>query len=447
MSLGTISTGVNTGRNAYFIAIKVDGDKSAANQFLSANNYNTFKGAYTHVVEEDNLEEVESHLEELRNMGYDVDDSGLQEARRLISMVGEEESTSSKTLEQMADNLRETIKKVPGNQRAKMIGSLIENQLEALANEVDEAKKQSFIQDFLAFASKFWKYSLSNQMLIFYQTKGQATKVASYRKWQELGRQVQKGAQSIGIFVPMIKKVEEENQHGNVEERDKLIGFKVGNVFDISQTEPFEPGTPQYEKWKKKNPDNEPFELPDRDIWQSSDNEANEYANTLINAALAAANELGITVDQEADTGSAGGWSRGKEIAIDRNSQGTRHFSTLIHEIAHSIVHFTEDRSKLLKDTTNAEREIDAEATAYLVLKHFGLNPEHAPRYLALWKVNSKEVKARKEHIQKAVKEILTRMHNHLDNTVQAGSWYKQVKTASTVYNIKSYIRHLINEI
>lgn len=64
--------------------------------------------------------------------------------------------------------------------------------------------------------------------------KPDATQVAGYRKWQELRRQVKKGEQAIKIFVPFKKKLEDPDTG---EEKVRLIGFGVGNVFDVSQTD------------------------------------------------------------------------------------------------------------------------------------------------------------------------------------------------------------------
>jgi hypothetical protein len=51
----------------------------------------------------------------------------------------------------------------------------------------------------LKVASKFHRYSFNNQMMIFCQ-RPDATLVAGYRRWLELGRQVRKGEKGIVIF-------------------------------------------------------------------------------------------------------------------------------------------------------------------------------------------------------------------------------------------------------
>lgn len=83
--------------------------------------------------------------------------------------------------------------------------------------------------------SDFYQYSLRNCMLMLMQFPT-VSKVASYRKWQELGRQVKKGEKGIKILVPLFRK--KANSEDADEEPEKLFyACKVGNVFDIAQTE------------------------------------------------------------------------------------------------------------------------------------------------------------------------------------------------------------------
>ena len=72
-----------------------------------------------------------------------------------------------------------------------------------------------------------------------------ASNVASFQTWKKIGRQINKGEKGIKVIVPIPYKYEKEvetNQlNGNGErltETKELQGtsFKVGNVFDVSQT-------------------------------------------------------------------------------------------------------------------------------------------------------------------------------------------------------------------
>lgn len=55
---------------------------------------------------------------------------------------------------------------------------------------------------YLAFAARFHRYSANNSLLILVQRPG-ATRVAGYRRWRELGRQVRRGEEGIRILAPI----------------------------------------------------------------------------------------------------------------------------------------------------------------------------------------------------------------------------------------------------
>ena len=71
-----------------------------------------------------------------------------------------------------------------------------------------------------------------NQCLVFTQYPN-ATILGGYQQWQRAGKQVKKGSQGIGIWIPTRKKAEEDG------EEEKTRFFMV-SMFDISQTEEME---------------------------------------------------------------------------------------------------------------------------------------------------------------------------------------------------------------
>jgi hypothetical protein len=89
----------------------------------------------------------------------------------------------------------------------------------------------------LEVASRFHSYSVNNQLLIFAQ-RPDATRVAGYRAWQRLGRQVRKGEKGIAILAPCVYRTKTEPEDdGEPRELRRLRGFRVAHVFDIAQTE------------------------------------------------------------------------------------------------------------------------------------------------------------------------------------------------------------------
>src|SRR5215217_8657166 len=98
---------------------------------------------------------------------------------------------------------------------------------------------------YLAFAARFHRYSANNSLLILLQ-RPNATRVAGYRRWQELGRQVRRGEEGIRrIFAPNFRTVEDEESG---EKARILCSFKIVKVFDVSQTDPVSGAEPLPEK-------------------------------------------------------------------------------------------------------------------------------------------------------------------------------------------------------
>jgi len=104
-------------------------------------------------------------------------------------------------------------------------------------------------------AAKFHSYSLGNLLLIGAQAP-QATRVAGFRTWQSLGRQVRKGERGIAILAPCTYRPKTADQAEpaapagqepatscsggaapDAGGKKQVRGFRVAHVFDIQQTE------------------------------------------------------------------------------------------------------------------------------------------------------------------------------------------------------------------
>ena len=105
--------------------------------------------------------------------------------------------------------------------------------LERLNAGVTELLDSQTWRDALKFKAKFHSYSFNNALLIYLQ-RPDATLVAGYRRWQELGRQVRKGETSLAILAPIVCKVTEKD---NCEEERRVVGFRSARVFDVLQTD------------------------------------------------------------------------------------------------------------------------------------------------------------------------------------------------------------------
>lgn len=342
--------------------------------------------------------EVRMELEKLgvNLSGYDTINEPPQQ-QDPISQTTEEPSKADETLEKMHSELEKVL---TSDKKAQSLIDSIEKMIEQVANSTDEAAKQSFIRNFLDFAGRFYNYSLHNQILIWIQSKGRAQYVAGARQWeQKFGRTVKDWGSAISILAPAKSKKEIENpQTGEKELRERMY-FITRSVYDVTSTAPI-PGHPKS------------FEPVSRKDWSKDSNEEVEGIKKLTDALGEWAKEQGITVGEEEMGTEKGGYSAGGRVAINDKFKGINMFSTYVHEIAHELLHW---KDKEGKHSTSQQKEIDAETTAYIVLKHFGYETQDTSNYLALWKAKGDDVRARRKNIQKAAMEIINAIRSKID--------------------------------
>lgn len=291
------------------------------------------------------------------------------------------------------DKMRSEIERLmPKDAKAKDLIDSIERMIDHVANKTDEAAKQAFIRNFLDFSSKFYNYSFHNQFLIWIATRGRAQYVAGAKQWEEkFGRSVRDWGSAIEILAPAKRKKEVDDPSTGGKETREYMYFIVRKVYDVSSTVPI-PGHPKS------------FEPVTRKDWSKDSNEDIEEIKGLITSLENWAKEQGIKVDIEEMDAEKGGYSAGGKIAINSTFKGINMFSTYVHEVAHELLHWKDQEGK---HSTRQQKEIDAETTAYIVLKHFGFETQDTTNYLALWRATGDDVKARRRHIQRAAMEII----------------------------------------
>ncbi len=243
---------------------------------------------------------------------------------------------------------------------------------------------------YLAFAARFHRYSANNSLLILLQRPG-ATRVAGYRRWRDLGRQVRRGEEGLKILAPIFRTVEDEDSG---EKARVLCSFKVVKVFDVSQTDPVPEAEPMPERPRPK---------PLR-----GDSDA---ARALGRSLLAFCASEGVPVaedDAELDAlspGANGLYSlREKRILVRSTLSADGRAKTLTHELAHHLLHCSLVASEGDRPTLEAE----AEGVAYAVLSYFGVDAsEYSFAYVARWAESKEVAKAALSNIQKAVRKII----------------------------------------
>ena len=232
--------------------------------------------------------------------------------------------------------------------------------------KIDEGVKAVFESDkykeYLRYMSKFTNYSAGNCILIMLQ-KPDASLVAAFGKWKQLGRTVNRGEKGIAILAPMVFKNKEQNDESDEEQEKTTVGFKKIYVFDVSQTSG-EP-VPEYA-----------HDL-DGEIEE-------EHLEAVISAVRSV---TGLPVDAEDITGGAKGYYSYSEqrIVIQSGLSGAQAVKTAIHECAHALLH-DPDKNMLTANTTRNDKEVQAESVAYIVASRYGLDTsEYSFPYIASW--------------------------------------------------------------
>jgi hypothetical protein len=244
----------------------------------------------------------------------------------------------------------------------------ITERIQELAQATDAARVSDEMLRYLDMSARFHQYSPCNVWLIL-MSKPNATHVAGFKKWMTLNRYVRKGEHGIPILAPIMTTF--TNDIG--EEEERLIGFKVVYVFDISQTE----GEP----------------LPEPPDWKSPEKNAE-----LMNRLTRFSQDRNIHIQIKRIGHDIQGVSMGGKIILDPNA-GTK---TLIHEIAHELLHH---QKNVLTDGTT--RELEAESVAYVVARHFGLNGLSSPNYNALHGATSEMILGCLERIRNTSTEMI----------------------------------------
>ena len=202
------------------------------------------------------------------------------------------------------------------------------------------------------------------------------------------GRYVRKGEKGIAILAPMFFKDKRQMPDGSEAETQR-IWFKVVYVFDISQTD----GTSLRD-------------LPTKSV--------GERGQDMLSRLHRFAESRGIAVRfvEKCSLNGAAGTSKGTEIEIRTSETDvTTQAATLAHEIAHSLLHFTTEGQRITtrdgKEIDKKQRELEAEATAYVVGSYFGIQSP-SDFYLASYKVTPTMLLKAVETIAATAKAILT---------------------------------------
>ena len=298
-----------------------------------------------------------------------------------------------------------------------------ENLEKDIKNILTDLKKQAIsrfssesdLKKFLDNMVNFNNYSLNNQYLIWLQ-KPDSKYVTSFNAFSKMGYYINKGEKGIKILFPVflkfikvdtndsqfkikpiyllteeeLKKLKDKEDNSVTFYKEKATYFKVGNVFDVSQT-------------------TMPFEEIDSSLSPIlEDSRADGITDIFIKAIY----KDGIKVKYEDIDSGAKGYCdfNNKTIVVKKNLSDLMRLKVIIHEYAHSLAHtHLKDNNKEYQEHRE-QYESEAEAIAYVVSKYLGLDTKnYSMTYLYSWSKNKdfKELDDSFETINRFSKKII----------------------------------------
>src|SRR6202789_282795 len=243
-----------------------------------------------------------------------------------------------------------------------------------------EAGHSDALTAYLDAMSRFHNYSFGNVLEIARQ-RPDATRVAGLYAWNQLGRKVKKGEKGIRILAPIIgikrKRDEEAEKDPAYQNKAVLVGFRNAYVFDVEQTDG--------------------AELP---TMHEVHGDVGENRDRLVSFI----DQQGIELVFTENIAPTLGVSYGGKIAILPGQSEAEEFSTLVHELAHEMLHKADRRTT----TTKVVKETEAEAIAFVVGKAVGLKAGTASAdYIHLYHGNASLLVESLEVIQQTAAVIL----------------------------------------
>lgn len=258
---------------------------------------------------------------------------------------------------------------------------------------IESFKSESDIKKFLDNIVKFNNYSYNNQFLIWLQ-KPNANYVAPLRTFNKMGYRINSNEKGIKILIPnfytivkikteedgkyMLKPLfaltdAEKEKYKNKDDdsisyhSQKLSNFKVGTVFDASQTT-----MPLDEINEKLNPVLE-------------DDRAEGMEDTFIKAIYR--DGFKVRYEEKIESGAKGYCDfKNNEIVVLKGLSNLMRLKVVIHEYAHSLAHKHLLNNNMDYQLHRNKYETEAESIAYVVSKYLGLDTgSYSQMYLYSW--------------------------------------------------------------
>ena len=300
-----------------------------------------------------------------------------------------------------AKSSEQTISQLVANKDTK---ALAEHLKEGMRSYLDSEQFKSFLDTM----SKFHNYSLNNIHLLKMQNPN-VSQVASFNKWKtDFDRTVKKGSKALKIWVPYQvktsipvhqKELDFTPAENEMEQKEIIVTrFKLGNVFDVSQTE----GKELPKAINELTGDVKDYE----DLYRAA-------------KAVSMDNQVSISFEEINRESTNGYYSPDENrIVISKGLKGQEQIlKTIFHEMAHADLH--RGSNAQYGDNQYRKQELQAESVAYVVANHFGFDTSsYSFGYLAIWakdKNGFEDMVEQLQVVQKEAKSLIDRMDAKLE--------------------------------
>lgn len=293
---------------------------------------------------------------------------------------------------------------------------LTKEEFDQLTSEIKDIAKDyesdpNLLSDYIAFKAQFYQYSPTNTMLIYLQNPN-ATFVASFTKWKQLGYSVKSGQHHIKISRPIEvskfpkeingKTVWTDTKYASPEEKAQIAKgelevrketkFIPHQVFDISQTTCPVEDYPKF--YNMGHPDMEQQQLYEC---------VKQYAK-----------ESGFTVTEEdLSSISLHGYYDPANDSIHINSllKDSKRLEVMCHELAHGVLHKTSTQPTEIK-------EFEAESFSAMLKRKMGFPvSEESKRYIKQYATKCTSLKSAKFDMSKTL-DRLSKTFNHISKGI-----------------------------
>lgn len=236
--------------------------------------------------------------------------------------------------------------------RNKILLSKLKDLSSALVTDPDKLK---------AFADRwrggFRQYSFYNLLLIAVQKRG-ATLCAGFKQWYKHKRWVNEGEKALWILAPGFVSAKKNDADDEDEDKVKTLKYFFSvPVFDISQTSGQE------------------LLIGNTEVQSNGDVSLDDVSSKF---------DYPLKVSNGIEDGS----TNGEWIKISRRKNESQMVAAYLHELAHVLM----DHAKKRSDLNPEVRELEAEATAYLVCSCLGIENDGAKSYIGHWNGSGEKI-------------------------------------------------------